>query len=646
MRWHFARPSPTATSRDSNAAEFFAGSESAAALVRESIQNSLDASDDDPETDLEVRFTFKTLNSKIADKYFEDARVHFDSVGNGLSDIPSFENDCPILLVEDFGTTGLEGNENAARPPRPGESNNFFLFFRAEARTDKDAHKFGQRGVGKDVFVSASRVRSIFGLTIRESDLSRTRLVMGKSILKGHYASESDDDFFQDGFFGVPPDPEDLMTPVLPTTDQSFIDEFQSDFGIDRISETGLSVIVPWVAEDIDAESVAAAAIEHYFYPILRDRLRVVIRFDGNEVIIDSSTIHTETARLESDERCELEPLMALADWSRQQTVDSDFIKLSGPESQSAWKWSSSLISDDDADNAAKMFENGDRIAFRIPVTVTPRDSESEPTFFDVFLEQAPDRTGRVRPTFLRGDLLIADVRGPTCSGVRAIVLATDRPISGFLGSSENPAHTRWEHKRHRDMFAYGANTCLEFVKNIVSRIVTVLTQHDTDADRTIFADLFPSPPDDEAQTRKRKTRTARQSAPVEPADTDDIPELPPKRQRYRLIQTEGGFRVVSVSDCDRPDRISVRAAYNVRRGNAFKKYDRGDFRFNSASKTLDIQHHGCELILQQDNRIELCPTDDEFELTVEGFDLNRDLIVRHNAKDELGVESAEDAGQ
>ena len=69
MKWHFAPPSPTATSRDSSAAEFFAGSESAAALVRESIQNSLDASDDDPKTDLEVHFSFRTLQPKVADSF-------------------------------------------------------------------------------------------------------------------------------------------------------------------------------------------------------------------------------------------------------------------------------------------------------------------------------------------------------------------------------------------------------------------------------------------------------------------------------------------------------------------------------------------------------------------------------------------------
>jgi hypothetical protein len=42
-KWCFFSPSATATNRDSNAAEFFAGSESADARVRESIQNSLDA---------------------------------------------------------------------------------------------------------------------------------------------------------------------------------------------------------------------------------------------------------------------------------------------------------------------------------------------------------------------------------------------------------------------------------------------------------------------------------------------------------------------------------------------------------------------------------------------------------------------------
>jgi hypothetical protein len=119
------------------------------------------------------------------------------------------------------------------------------------------------------------------------------------------------------------------------------------------------------------------------------------------------------------------------------------------------------------------------------------------------------------------------------------------------------------------------------------------------------------------------------------------MPELPTTVRRYSVTQTDDGFRVASLPEADRPDRILVRAAYNVRRGNPFKKYDTADFRFNSGSRSLNIRHRGCDLDVREDNRIELCPTEDEFELVVEGFDPNRDLIIRHNARDDDDAEIA-----
>ena len=87
----------------------------AQALVRESIQNSLDASLKVPGVPVRVRFRLCTgpdaLPAATARQYFADGWKHFTAPDNGLDDVPQSRDDCPFLVVEDFGTTGLVGAE-------------------------------------------------------------------------------------------------------------------------------------------------------------------------------------------------------------------------------------------------------------------------------------------------------------------------------------------------------------------------------------------------------------------------------------------------------------------------------------------------------------------------------------------------------
>ena len=82
------------------------------ALVREAIQNSLDAALSN--STITVKFTFDLIpEKKLSDKRSElllSLWPHLKAPGTGSTDIPMKTNEVPVLVVEDFGTRGLQGD--------------------------------------------------------------------------------------------------------------------------------------------------------------------------------------------------------------------------------------------------------------------------------------------------------------------------------------------------------------------------------------------------------------------------------------------------------------------------------------------------------------------------------------------------------
>ena len=109
--WHFNELRPGNKDRQPTQGEFFATdaiSSVAEALVRESVQNSLDAGIESSGKPVRVRFYLGTgehaLPASEARKYFRDGWKHFTADGNGLDDVPETGMSCPFLVVEDFET--------------------------------------------------------------------------------------------------------------------------------------------------------------------------------------------------------------------------------------------------------------------------------------------------------------------------------------------------------------------------------------------------------------------------------------------------------------------------------------------------------------------------------------------------------------
>ena len=156
-KWYFREFKPGDNASDPDFARaLFSRDESAAArsLVREAIQNSLDARRKSA-AQVHVRFAIRTgsraAKPSALDIFFDGLWSHIGSENSGVEEPPDRRHPLPYLVVEDFGTRGLTGDPETW-DPFDAERNSFFLFFRALGRSGKEGEDRGRWGSGSSFF--------------------------------------------------------------------------------------------------------------------------------------------------------------------------------------------------------------------------------------------------------------------------------------------------------------------------------------------------------------------------------------------------------------------------------------------------------------------------------------------------------------
>ncbi len=626
MKWYYRAKAPDEKVRDPIQGEFFsteAIKNPAEALVREAIQNALDAtlkSESGQQIDvLKVRFFIAggehAMPAHRVDTWFDGAWAHFHAPGNGLRDAPKKQRDnCPWLVFEDFNTTGLEGDVRQS-DPIDGARNSFFYFFRAEGRSGKSGEERGRWGVGKHVFPRSSRVNTFFGLSVRKDD--GERVMMGHSVFKSH---RSDGKFYcPDGYYGT----KDDSGLILPITDAVTLDGFCRDFRIKRTNESGLSVVMPWIDPEITAKALIEAVVRGYFYPILAGALTVTVETPDKSEVIDDSTIKSVALGLDEAERLDLMNLVELADWAS--TRKPQDILRCAPSDPERPRWADDLIPKEQLKPLRQALENGEKVAIRASLTVREKTKDPRASHFDIFLWKDGCESGR--PVFIREGLIISDVRAPRARGVRSLVVVETGALGKLLGDAENPAHTEWQSKgeNFRGKYTYGSSA-LEFVTNAVSNLVHALTAQEEEEDTTLLIDIFSLPPekkeDGPKQPEEKKQKKGAKS-------DDDTPEQEPRRKRFRVHKSLGGF-VVTRGDggTEPPARLSIQVAYDLRRGNPLRRYNNADFCLDQEPIKLHPEPSGVKVVKCEANQMVVEVLDADFRLTVVGFDEKRDLMV------------------
>lgn len=628
MEWFFRPQNPGEITRDPIIGEFFstdAIDNPAEALVREGIQNALDA-----KIGQEVRVRIYLADEKHApnanqiSRWFDGAWDHLNSKGNGLRDVPNKNGPCSYLVFEDFGTTGLQGNIHQSFD-EPGNKNSFFYFFRAEGRSGKSEADRGRWGIGKHVFPRSSRICTYFGITVRADD--GAHLLMGHTILKSHKMDGSN--YAPDGYYGNKNQDNALM---LPITDKKTLADFCKDFNISRVNQSGLSIVVPYVDSEITAQHLKRAVISGYFHPILNGELIVEIDVANHKYQIDAKSLLAETAALEDVEKDGLIPLIGFADWVVHHSIGKEYVL--SPCILDAPIWSDDLIPQEILGNMRNDLDTGKSMAFYVGIRLHEKGKKPVMSYFNVYMRQDGFKSGR--PIFIREGITISDIRASRSPGVRSLVIVEDKPLATLLGDSENPAHTQWQKDSSNFKNKYeSGKDYIEFVTKIVSNIVNALGAQEEQKDPYLFADIFSLPldaieGDDDGLFNTPQPKDGKKSG-------GKPPKINPKKKPFQISKIKGGFKVTpSDLKIEPQTQLRVLVAYDLRKGNPLDKYRPSDFELGKPPIKYKDSQRGINIIKVEENQILLEVTDSDFQLTVNGFDDRRDLVVKVDEVDEV----------
>lgn len=613
--WKFREYQEGEVMRDLHEEEFFTMQLDLESLVREAIQNSIDASLNGEEK-VTVRFLYDRASIE-AGYLISELKDHL--YGSGIKASGVGDSSFEFLAVEDFNTTGLTGTTSYDECLKKGEGN-FCNFWWVDGSTKKGMKKGGRWGLGKYSFFTFSKLKLFFGISLAEG--SGEPMLMGRILLKRHTVNQKA--YSPDGVFA-----EERFDPV---TDSAELKKFQSLFELERGTRSGLSVVIPYPKiDDIPSfeSDIIRIVLNNYMYAVVVGKLEVNIEWRDNNSNKKKSSIDKDSVKSilqkfsQTDKRFkELEKTLELYNNIISsnnpefilKTIDKNMLKIDESHFM------------DKLEEARKIYSSNSNsiIKIRVPFIIPSQDSNlEETTYVDISISKNYDFK-RQKVICIRNGIKVPNgINFEIESGI-IVMVADDSKASEFLGDSENPSHTEWNPstEKLRSGKYLSAEATLRFIKSLPQELVNILSKVREYEDNEILSDIFPIK--NEIQKPGKKTRTP----------TPPIPPKPSSRT-FDLLKESGGFtlKLAKEGQATLPLEITIKTAYDTVDGNPFKNYNVFDYEIGKGKVKIEKSEGYTHLELNK-NEIRVRADDKNFILAVYGFDQRRDLILSIKSKE------------
>ncbi len=606
------------------------------ALVREVIQNSLDARHGSGP--VRVRIAIHEPNEAPREEqlahYFGRleaplGRKGVTFKGTGVPALP-----CRFLVCEDFGTRGLEGDVTLFKelPPGQAQPEDFYWFWRNSGRSAKTGEELGRWGLGKLVYRAASRIGCMLGLTVRQSD--GRRYLMGQAVLDIH--QHNGREYQPEGFWCACQDKNGLPLPIEGVEE---LDRFCREWKLERTSEPGLSVVSPYLHDEVKAENLLQAVAVHFFWRILLKHLEVVVvgcaagpqvlRWDTiAEVCRSIEWSGPKRAKrhapppLDFAAKCMRAPLTATS-----RLMGADRL----PEMAEAF-------SEEELNRLWQHFSVGDLLHLRMRLSLPLVGGGREAGELDVYLQRC-GVSERRETYYIREGMTITKIGSRAAQhGVQALAVVDHGPLARLLGDTEGPAHEDWFTSAERPNQTWKTwKGRVTFVRRIVDRLVELLTPPATQADYEALVDFF-------SLQRTEGKQRAREPGTDDEEDAA-ILLIEKKPKWFQINERAGGFTICRNPAVPMPEapRLKVSVAYDMPQGDPLRSWSPFDFRISNGPGSLVRCIEGASMHCNGSNVVWLTIHEEEFRFTLDGFDRNLDLFVR---VDDINAElEPEDAG-
>ena len=431
MKWKFEKYKEDSTRQDSSSDKFFKEASESDSLIREFIQNSLDASNNSKA--VKVTINEKFLNKREFKDFLTDLEPHLKAC-----DIQSHKNQQKIkfIILEDFNTKGLEGKNKEN-------------FFKADNITNKQEGG-GSHGIGKAVFLAFSKIQTFFGYSIFDNNQSTFQ---GRAVLKSHKIDQHEYRPYGN-----------LEIPIKNHT--NFIDTIFKR----KKTEKGLSVAIPYC--DLKIEDIKQCCLDQFYIPIINEKLEVEI---GNE------KINKETLLDLDEPKVQLAMDYNTLDKTRNYLIkEKDWKHLKFPElTTDLIEQNSSFFLSFEIELPTKQgyYESGKA------TLLIKKEEENTEKFQSIDFW---------RDNLLIPEVIS---RGKKQKGYAAILIICDTPLSGLLRGLEDPGHTRWLTgfiKPEIKEKYINVRKLVDFVKKLPLEFIRQIKYQPIEQDSHFFSDYFP----------------------------------------------------------------------------------------------------------------------------------------------------------
>lgn len=626
--WQFRPLNPNDNSGTSTAEDNFAQEErtNVDILVRESIQNPLDARSSEEAVAIHFHWLFSRTDASLSrDLLAAEWRQHLSYAGMAIPEVSG--NGIPFLAIEDFGTSGLCGTYNDSDKDGPGENWNAFWFREGEGVKPTKAN--GGAGQGKLTLYLASQVRTLIALTERISD---NQLLVAGGCRFGRNYQVKGQRFAREARWGNTADPNVLSTPIH---DSAALAKYEEDLGLSRANKCGTSFLIPFPDPDITAQSIRAALLNEFYFPILRNRLTVTL---GTEEI-SSSTI-AGLAEAHPDElRTPPRYRRFLASIAERATNSSATDAAVNEAWEKETKLAPEVFDFEQLERLRTKFETGEIVEVRFPVRITTVAHGEKTGQLRVFL-QLVEEAAEAHELFIRQDLAIDKEkslsRARRLVPTMALTLIDDSELSQFLSAAEEPTHREWNARRPRLENAYRrAPLTLRSVRNAAARLVELLAPPAA-KDSSALASFFP---DYSADPTPKTGAAKKKTSPTGPTTSVANPPAPrPRKVDLRALDDGAMVKAdaARISESDLPIHCRLEVAYATEFGNPYHQWDAADFYLTEKS---EITMDGVGDVSFEGNKVTFVITAPNGWLVLAGFDTNRQLEAR------LTYQESTDAG-
>ncbi len=602
-------------------------------LVRESIQNAIDAKVSNSPTPVRITFKLDKVDSKIAKKYFGELSPRILSA-LGSSYVQPADKHCQYLAVEDFNTTGLDGPITSERPA--SKPNSFWFFTWASGTSNKGSGTRGKNGVGKIVFPRSSGIKSQLVYSIRQAT-EPSFLVFGNAFLKFH---DYDGARYNPDCRWMTVDEDGMHVPFQ---DSETRDEFVQDWKLTRkTDESGTSIIVPYVDEGFSASKITQCIVQDYFVAILDGTIECrVIDFSGSEILISSGTIESHLTDMDEDLLTRAsktkEELIGLCQIYKNklqsETVAIDLLLANRDGKRNSWP--EEALSEDQRAEVKNALDAGKTVEFKLTVLLPELRAESNNAKTDTYsVLLARQEDAMLNPTFSREGILIPSAA--TGSGrlkdALFLVVINSGGLADVLGDAEGPAHERWsaEEQKFKDKYIkLHGEQLIRCIKDSPSRIAKALKLSPDTLESSHFSKWFPnndqghkpSDEDDETTGKKKKVKKREGGGGSGGSGISEGLHLEPTTDGFKILKSAG------VAESLVGKKVKIRAGYSTGKGNSPLTLSSDDF----VIKDHLGAHSGVTVDSWEDNTCVIHIESDAFKIQFEKFDRYRDLTVGTN---------------